>query len=54
MEESQALYHDLYFGLFNRVTDAIRALDGNQPDCARELLRQAQRDAEERFVNLSE
>lgn len=54
MEETQSLYHDLYFMLFNRVTDAIRALDAGNTQEARAILCQAQQDAEERYISRSE
>ena len=52
--EEERLYHDLYFMLFNRMTDAIRAIDRNAPNQAREILCRAQQDAEERYLNGAE
>jgi hypothetical protein len=50
MSDDQRLYRELYYLLFNRITDAIWALDEGKTEGAREILCQAQRDAEERYL----
>lgn len=47
------MFCELYFMLFNRVTDAIRALEGGQPASARQILIRAQQDCEERYLEQS-
>ena len=50
MSDDQRLYRELYYLLFNRITDAIWALDEGKTEGAREILCQAQRDAEDRYL----
>ncbi len=47
-------YEKMYFGLFNQVTDAIRALEKFNPSLAREILIKAQRKAEEQYISAGE
>ena len=44
-------YRTPYLRLFNRVTDAIAALDDGRALAARELLIAAQREAEEAYLS---
>ena len=44
------MFRKLYFMLFNRVTDAIRALEAGDPALARQLLIHAQRECEEYYL----
>lgn len=44
----------LYFYLFNSITDAIRLLEEDNPEQALALLIQAQMQAEERYLDLTE
>lgn len=44
------MYRKLYYALFNDVTDALSALEAKKYEQAARLLRQAQRDAEERYL----
>lgn len=48
MEESLPNY---YIRLFNGVSDALDALDANNPGKAREILILAQQDAEELYID---
>ena len=48
------LYRELYFHLFNAVTDAIAQLDALNCGAAREILVNAQIEAEDRFLNAEE
>ena len=48
------LYRELYFHLFNAVTDAIAQLDALNYGAAREILTNAQIEAEDRFLNAEE
>ena len=43
-------YQKLYTGLFNAITDALEELDELNIGRAKELLRQAQINAEERYL----
>lgn len=43
-------YEELYFYLFNRITDALGELDAGRMEAARELLVSAQQGAEEMYV----
>lgn len=54
MEDRKTLYSELYYMLFNRITDAVQALDKGLPEQAREILCQAQLDAEEQYIKYSE
>ena len=51
MGDERELYRDLYIMLFNRITDALRALEEGNPNHAHCLLCQAQRNAEERYIS---
>lgn len=46
----EKMFRKLYFMLFNRVTDAIRALEAGDPALARQLLIHAQRECEEYYL----
>ena len=48
------VYKKMYLALFNAVTDALAALDRRDPTLARQLLVEAQRAAEETFLNEAE
>ena len=50
MGDQKTLYRELYYMMFNRITDAIRALEEEKPIQAHEILCQAQQDAEERYI----
>lgn len=43
-------YHQLYYLLFNKITDALEALEHQNYGTARNLLIQAQQEAEEQFI----
>ena len=45
------IYKKMYATLFNGITDALIALEENDPDSAKELLIYAQRRAEELYIN---
>ena len=44
-------YKTLYHILFNAITDALRAMEQNNPDRAMDLLKQAQQRCEERYLS---
>ena len=44
-------YKKLYYELFNRLTDTIRAIDERNYEQARELLVDARRAAEESYIS---
>lgn len=44
------LYQTLYHLMFNAATDALRALEDDDAEAARELLIRAQRDAERQYL----
>ena len=44
------MFKTMYLHLFNRVTDALEALDAGDPDRARELLIAGQQECEERYL----
>ena len=44
------MFKKLYLHLFNRVTDALEALEAGEPQKARALLIAAQRECEELYV----
>ena len=48
------IYRELYYFLFNRITDAGRLLEAGECERARALLAGAQREAEERYVGAQE
>ena len=43
-------YKKMYYRLFNRVTDALCELEKNKYETARELLKEAQRETEEMYI----
>jgi len=45
------LYKELYYHLFNRITDALQQLQGQNYGTAASILIQAQQDAEEHFLS---
>lgn len=47
-------YKEMYFTLFNAVTDAIVRLESRQYDLALWTLEQAQQKSEERYINAEE
>ena len=47
-------YKTLYFRLFNAITDALTRLACGEPETARDLLINAQRDAEETVISSGE
>lgn len=51
MEE---LYKNLYFHLFNQITDALEAMEKQNYGEARDILIRAQQEAEERYLNAEE
>ena len=46
----QNLYKKLYLFLFNQITDALDALDAQNYGQAGEILRSAQQQAEEQYI----
>lgn len=46
----ESTYKSLYFQLFNRITDAIAAMEQQNFGTAKEILIHAQQDAEERYL----
>ena len=44
------MFKKMYLYLFNRVTDALKALDAGEPDRAREILVLAQQACEEQYI----
>lgn len=44
------IYSELYYYLYNRITDAIAALETGDADAARAVLLEAQQRAEDRFI----
>ena len=44
------MYEKMYFALFNAVTDALRLLERGDAQGAKNLLEQAQREAEELYI----
>lgn len=48
------MFKQMYFLLFNRITDAIEALRRGNSEKAREILIRAQQDAEELYVEGTE
>ena len=45
------LYQNLYFHLFNRITDALVAMEQQDFGTARDILIRAQQSAEEQYLN---
>ena len=45
------MYKKMYFHLFNSITDALTALERQNFGAAAEILRQAQNDSEELFLD---
>ena len=48
------LYKDLYFHLFNQITDALAALEEQNFGRARDILMRAQQETEETYLNAGE
>ncbi len=48
------MFKRMYFLLFNRITDAIKALDRDCSEQAREILIRAQQDTERLYVEWTE
>lgn len=48
------MYKKLYFALFNRITDALSALDAGDIERAKQILIAAQQDSEERYITAEE
>ena len=48
------MYHEMYFHIFNAVTDALAAMEQLNFGQAADLLKQAQQDAEERYMTGNE
>jgi hypothetical protein len=44
------LYQSMYYGLFNAITDALNALEQEDPETAREVLILAQQKAEALYI----
>ena len=53
-EEGSFVFKEMYLHLFNRVTDALRALEVGDPAQARAFLIAAQQDCEELYLNADE
>ena len=51
MEE---IYRELYFHLFNQITDALCAMEAQNYGAAKDILIRAQQDAEERYLSAGE
>ena len=51
MEE---LYKNLYFHLFNQISDALEALEGQNFGQARDILMRAQQETEDTYLNAEE
>ena len=45
------LYQNLYFHLFNRITDALAAMEQQDFGTARDILIRAQQSAEDQYLN---
>lgn len=45
------MYRDLYFHLFNAITDALAAMEASNYGQAAKLLKRAQQDVEERYMD---
>ena len=50
----QEKYSELSYYLFNRISDALTALDAGDAKAARDILAEAQMVAEERYVSASD
>ena len=48
------LYKNLYFHLFNQITDALEAMEGQNFGQARDILIRAQQETEETYLNAGE
>lgn len=44
------LYEGLYYHLFNRITDALEAIQVQNYGLARDILMEAQQESEEKFI----
>ncbi len=49
-----AIYKKMYLRLFNRITDALNKLEENDPSAAIEILKKAQIETEEMYIEDSE
>ena len=49
-EENPSIYKPMYYYLFNRVTDALRALENERAAEAAQILMDAQIACEERYM----
>lgn len=47
-------YSEIYYYLFNRVTDALECLKSNDVSSAQRILIEAQRETEEMYMNMTE
>ena len=45
-----SVYKNIYLNLFNAFTDAIREIESKNPDKARQILVDAQRDCEDTYI----
>ena len=45
------IYKDLYYLLFNRITDALEQLQADNYGTAKQILIRAQQDAEEQYLS---
>ena len=48
------LYKNLYFHLFNQITDALEEMERQNFGRSRDILIRAQQEAEERYLNAEE
>lgn len=48
------MYKEMYLGLFNAITDALKVLEVQNWDMAADILRTAQQAAEERYISACE
>ena len=46
----EKIYKELYYYLFNQITDALSALERQDFGKAKDILIQAQQDAEEKYI----
>ncbi len=52
--EVKIMYQKMYYTLFNAVTDALRAMEENNYGIAQQILKTAQQQAEEIFLDTEE
>lgn len=48
------MYKKMYLTLFNAITDALRLMEKGNPAGAAEILKRAQRDTEEMYIEAGE